>query len=77
VYDYPAGTFTAIDPGNGSGAQEAWGINNSGLVVGDTDSGTFPFIYCPLKKKKCPKGAAAAMVHPIHAQVPKHAFNIP
>jgi probable HAF family extracellular repeat protein len=77
LYDYTSGNFTAIDPGNGSTAQEAWGINNAGLIVGDTDSGSFPFIYCPLKKKQCPKAASAAMVHPINAKAPKHPVNIP
>src|SRR5665213_922811 len=39
LYDVSTATFTAIDPGNGSTGQEAWGINNSGLIVLDTDSG--------------------------------------
>jgi probable HAF family extracellular repeat protein len=77
LYDVSTATFTAIDPGNGSTAQEAWGINNAGLIVGDTDSGTFPFIYCPLKKKHCPAGASAAAVRPANAQLPKHPVNIP
>ncbi|MBV8798672.1 MAG: hypothetical protein JO208_02515 [Alphaproteobacteria bacterium] len=68
LLDFSTGKYTAIDPGDGSTAQEAWGINNHGLVVGDTNSGAFPFIYCPLKKSKCPKGGAAASVHPEHAQ---------
>jgi len=72
LYDVSTGTFTAVDPGNGSTAQEAWGINNQGLIVGDTDSGSFPFIYCPLKKKQCPTGASAAVVHPVNSQAPKH-----
>jgi probable HAF family extracellular repeat protein len=77
LYDVTSATYTAIDPGNGSTAQEAWGINNAGLIVGDTDSGTFPFIYCPLKKKHCPAGATAAMAHPASAQVVKHSVAIP
>ncbi len=77
LYDFSTGTFTTVDPGNGSTAQEAWGINNAGLIVGDTDSGTFPFIYCPLKKKKCPKGASAAMVHPVNIQALKRPVAIP
>jgi probable HAF family extracellular repeat protein len=77
LYDFSTGSFTAIDPGNGSTAQEAWGINNQGLIVGDTDSGTFPFIYCPLKKKKCPTGASAAMVHPVSAQLLKRPVALP
>ena len=71
LYDVSTGNFTAIDPGNGSTAQEAWGINSKGLIVGDTDSGTFPFIYCPLKKKQCPKGADTATVHPANTQAVK------
>ncbi|HWA89360.1 MAG TPA: hypothetical protein VG889_04955 [Rhizomicrobium sp.] len=77
LYEVSSGTFTTIDPQNGSTAQEAWGINNSGLIVGDTDSGTFPFIYCPLKKKHCPKGASTAMAHPVNAHPPKRPVNIP
>ncbi|HVU20459.1 MAG TPA: hypothetical protein VHE09_06975 [Rhizomicrobium sp.] len=77
LYDATTGDFTAIDPGNGSTAQEAWGINNAGLIVGDTDSGTFPFIYCPLKKSQCPKGATAAMAHPASGKAPKRPYNIP
>jgi probable HAF family extracellular repeat protein len=76
-YDVSTGNFTAIDPGNGSAAQEAWGINNKGLIVGDTDSGAFPFIYCTLKKKKCPKGAVAAAYHPPHVQSLKGPASIP
>ncbi|MBV9570914.1 MAG: DUF3466 family protein [Alphaproteobacteria bacterium] len=77
LYDVSSGDFTAIDPGDGSSAQEAWGINNAGLIVGDTGSGTFPFLYCPLKKKDCPKGASAPVSHsnPLHPV--KGAFNMP
>jgi probable HAF family extracellular repeat protein len=67
-YDVSTGNFTAIDPGDGSFAQEAWGINNKGLIVFDTDSGTSPYIYCPLKLAKCPKGAAAPVHLPGHAR---------
>lgn len=77
LYEVSTGAFTAIDPGNGSSAQEAWGINNKGLIVGDTDSGAFAFIYCPLKKKQCPKGASTAVAHPVYAHPPKRAYNIP
>jgi probable HAF family extracellular repeat protein len=76
VYDVSTGNFTAIDPGDGSTAQEAWGINNAGLVVFDTGSGASPYIYCPLKKKKCPKGAAAP-VHLDHVQVLKRPVAMP
>jgi len=67
LLDFSTGKYTAIDPGDGSTAQEAWGINNKGLVVGDTNAGSY-FIYCPLKKSKCPKGGAAASVHPEQAR---------
>jgi hypothetical protein len=77
VYDVSSGNFTAIDPGDGSIAQEAWGINNKGMVVFDTGSGAAPYIYCPLKAKKCPKGAAAAVHHPAHFPALKTPANIP
>jgi probable HAF family extracellular repeat protein len=77
MYDVSTGNFTAIDPDNGSSAQEAWGINNKGLIVGDTDSGAFPFIYCPLKKKRCPAGGAAAAYHVSHVQALKRPVAIP
>jgi hypothetical protein len=77
VYDSNTGTFTTIDPGNGSTAQEAWGINNQGLVVFDTDSGTVPYIYCPLPKRQCPAGAAAASVHPLYNKAIKHIVATP
>lgn len=77
VYDYPTGTYTTIDPGDGSSAQEAWGINNQGLVVFDTNSGANPYIYCPLKKNQCPKGASAAVVRPASAQASKLPIALP
>lgn len=77
LYDATTGNYTAVDPGNGSTAQEAWGINNAGLIVGDTDSGTFPFIYCPKKKANCPAGATTAAVHQVRAQPLKHHIAIP
>jgi len=65
-YIVSTGKFKSIDPGDGSFAQEAWGINSKGLIVLDTNSGTTPYIYCPLKPTRCPKGAAAAEVHRAH-----------
>jgi hypothetical protein len=76
VYDVTTGNFTAVDPGDGAAFQEAWGINNKGLVVGDTGNG-FAFVYCPLKKKRCPAGGAAAAYHTGHSQVLKRPVNIP
>jgi probable HAF family extracellular repeat protein len=76
LYDVTNATFTAIDPGDGSTAQEAWGINNKGLIVFDTNSGANPYIYCP-KKRLCPKGASAAMAHPANAQVLRRPVALP
>ncbi len=77
MYDVRKGTFKTIDPGNGSSSQEAWGINNAGMIVFDTDSGTVPYIYCPLKKSQCPAGASAAAVHPVNTKAVKHIVAIP
>jgi len=76
-YIVSTGKFKSIDPGDGSFAQEAWGINNKGLIVLDTNSGAIPYIYCPLKKSKCPKGAAAGQVHPANARAPNRPINLP
>lgn len=76
-YIVSTGKFKLLDPGDGSFAQEAWGINNKGLIVMDTNSGTTPYIYCPLKPRKCPKGAAAASVRPAHVEALKRPANIP
>jgi probable HAF family extracellular repeat protein len=76
-YDVSTGKFTTIDPGDGSFAQEAWGINNKGLITFDTNSGAIPYIYCPLKKKKCPKGAPAAQVHPANFMAIKRPIPMP
>jgi probable HAF family extracellular repeat protein len=75
LYDVSTAKFKAIDPGDGSTFQEAWGINNKGLIVGDTSNG-FAFIYCPLKPTKCPKGAPAGF-HPAHAKPLKKPINLP
>lgn len=75
VYDARKGTYTILDPGDGSTAQEAWGINNAGLVVMDTDSGTTPYIYCP-KGATCPAGASA-VVHRVNNKAVKHIVAIP
>jgi len=76
-YNVSTGNFKAIDPGDGSTAQEAWGINQKGLIVFDTNSGASPYIYCPLRLRKCPKGAAVAEVHPAHVSVLKRPIAIP
>jgi probable HAF family extracellular repeat protein len=73
LYTVSTGDFKSIDPGDGAISQEAWGINNKGLIVGDTGNGTY-FIYCPLKKAKCPQGAADIKVNPLRAM---HAMKKP
>ena len=77
LYDVTSGTYTTIDPGDGSTAQEAWGINNQGLIVLDTGSGAAAYIYCPLKKNQCPTGASTAMAHPVKSQALKRPVAIP
>jgi len=76
LYDASTGKFKSIDPGDGSTAQEAWGINKKGLIVLDTNSGATPYIYCPLKPAKCPKGAPAAFRSP-HSLAVKGPVNSP
>jgi len=76
-FNVSTGKFKAIDPGDGSFAQEAWGINQKGLIVLDTNSGAAPYIYCPLKPRRCPKGAAAAEVNPAHVLALKRPIAIP
>ena len=69
VYDSSTGDLTAIEGNDGSTFQQIWGINNQGLIVLNTQQsdGTYKsYIYCPLKKKKCPKGGTEAEVQPIH-----------
>jgi probable HAF family extracellular repeat protein len=77
LYEVSTGDFTTLDPGDGSFAQEAWGINNKGLITLDTNSGQTPYIYCPLKKKKCPKGAAAAEGRPANILAQKRPLATP
>jgi uncharacterized membrane protein len=76
LFDYTTGKFKQIGPDDGSTFQEAWGLNNKGLIAGDTSDGV-AWIYCPLKPKKCPKGGAAALLHPGHAQAFKRPVNLP
>jgi len=76
-YIVSTGAFKSIDPGDGSFAQEAWGINNKGMIVLDTNSGAIPYIYCPLKPAKCPKGAATAVVHRGHVPTWTRPANLP
>lgn len=53
VLDMNTGTFTVLDPGDGSAFQQAWSINGHGLVSLSTSDGA-SFIFCPLAPKKCP-----------------------
>ena len=53
TYDSSTGTFTTIDVPDGSVLQQAWGVNDHGLVALSTDVATY--IYCP-QKQHCPKG---------------------
>jgi hypothetical protein len=67
LYDSTTGDFTQVTgPNDGSTAQEAWGINNAGLVSGDSNG--VSWVYCPLPKRQCPKGGPAVEVnvHSIH-----------
>jgi len=74
LYDSINRNFKQIGPDNGSTFQEAWGLNQKGLVAGDTSNGD-GWIYCPLKPRRCPAGQAAAAVHPLRAL--KRPVNIP
>ena len=63
LYDSTTGDFTAITgPNDGSTAQEAWGINNAGLVAGDSISTNQSWVFCPKAKSKCPQGGEAVEV---------------
>lgn len=82
-YIVSTGKFKSINPGDGSIAQEAWGINKKGLIVFDTNSGASPYIYCPLRLSRCPKGAAAVeyhgmpKYHSVHVKPLIRPMNIP
>jgi hypothetical protein len=54
VLDMNTGTFTVLDPGDGSTFQQAWSINGHGLVSLSTSKGA-SFIFCPVAPKKCPQ----------------------
>ena len=54
TYDSGSGEFTTIDVPDGSTFQQAYQVNDNGLVAVLTDVASY--IYCP-KKAHCPKGA--------------------
>jgi hypothetical protein len=54
VYDNKTGVFTTITVNDGSSEQQAWGINDKGLVAVSTGIGA-SYIYCP-RDVQCPKG---------------------
>jgi len=70
TYDSTTGDFTAIMGINdGSTAEEAWGINNAGLVSGDNITTGVSWVYCPHPKKQCPTGGGRVVevdVHSVH-----------
>ena len=63
AYDVKKSTFTEIDDPAATTFTQAWGVNNSGLIAVNSDSG--PFIYCP-KKKNCPGGGKEIQAKEIH-----------
>lgn len=50
-WDSTTNTFTPLAP-QGSTYQQAWGINDKGLIAFNDDSGAY--IWCPDKPSKCP-----------------------
>lgn len=67
LYNSTTSDFSEIGPDDGS-AHEAWGINNAGMISGDSSNLGVSWIYCPMKKSKCPKGGTAIEVdvHSVH-----------
>ena len=63
TYDTATSTFTPIVIPHADFAR-AYGINNSGLITISSDKGAF--VYCPLKRSKCPAGGTEIVVHPVH-----------
>jgi hypothetical protein len=64
--DLGTSTFTHFDV-KGATVVQLFGLNNSGFIAVDTDTGGGAFIYCPMKKKKCPSnGQAISLGTPIH-----------
>jgi hypothetical protein len=51
----PVMDYTDLDPKDGSTSQQAWGLNDSGLVALSTNTGQ-SYIYCPDQMEQCPTG---------------------
>ncbi len=67
AYDTNASTFVEIDDPNAASFTQAWGVNKAGLIAVTSDAGAY--IYCPLRRNKCPSTGTAAIelhVKPIH-----------
>jgi hypothetical protein len=54
LVDTNTGTFTELDPGDGSVFQQAWSVNGRGLVSLSTSNGS-SYIFCPRGAKDCPQ----------------------
>lgn len=63
--DTRTGTFTDIHVKDGSTFQQAWGINDKGLIPFSTSIGA-SYIYCPHPQSKCPAAGVEAKMHTIH-----------
>jgi len=63
--DTKTGTFTDIKIKDGSTFQQAWAINNKGLIALSTSVGV-SYIYCPHPASKCPAGGTEAKMHSFH-----------
>jgi hypothetical protein len=58
-YDSSSSTFVEIDDPNATQFTQTWGVNKAGLIAVSSDFGSY--IYCTLKKSKCPTTGAAAI----------------
>jgi hypothetical protein len=65
IYDTNASTFTELDDPGAVSFTQAWGVNKAGLTAVNSDAGSY--IYCPLRKAKCPKPGVEISIHPFHA----------
>jgi len=64
VLDTTTGTFTDLTADDGSSFQQAWGINNHGLVAFSTSAASY--IYCPRSPSHCPGTGTAISLHTTH-----------
>ena len=58
-YDSDTSTFTEIDDPSAASFTQPWGVNKSGLIAVSSDVGSY--IYCTLKKSKCPNPGTTAI----------------